>query len=65
LDEADREFLRALAVPAEDEDIEGVVTRVRERIIGAAPSSARSAFFDYRFRRLPGREPGPPGHQKK
>jgi hypothetical protein len=30
LDEADREFLRALALPAEDEDIEGVVTRMRE-----------------------------------
>jgi hypothetical protein len=30
LDEADREFLRALALPAEDEDIDGVVTRMRE-----------------------------------
>jgi hypothetical protein len=30
LDEADREFLRALALPAEDGGIEGVVTRMRE-----------------------------------
>jgi hypothetical protein len=30
LDEADREFLRALALPAEDEDIEGIVIRMRE-----------------------------------
>jgi hypothetical protein len=30
LDEADREFLRALALPAEDDDVESVVTRMRE-----------------------------------